>query len=79
MSRAIVAVIASVGGLVVGAIGGRKTSKVTIKDVKSYPGKVGKSLSGTAKKIGGKMVFWKKSAKKKAAPKKTNGGNKTAK
>lgn len=76
MNRLIVGLLAAVGGLVIGSVGGRKTSNITFKDVKAAPGKIMSGISDAVKKTGKKvgsglstLAFWKK---KKAVKTKVN-------
>lgn len=67
MSRVLIGIISGVGGLIIGGFGGRKTSNITMKDVKAAPGKAGSAILGAVKKTGQKigsglssLAFWKK-------------------
>ncbi len=67
MSRLLIGILSGVGGLIIGGFGGRKTSNITMKDVKAAPGKAGSAILGTVKKTGQKigsglssLAFWKK-------------------
>jgi hypothetical protein len=67
MSRLLVAICSVIGGLLVGAVGGRSTSSVTFGDVKAAPGKTFSTFSGFVKKAGKKvssgissLAFWQK-------------------
>ncbi len=67
MSRVLVGIISGVGGLIIGGFGGRKTSNITMKDVKAAPGKAKSAVLGAVKKTGQKigsslssLAFWKK-------------------
>jgi hypothetical protein len=67
MSRLLIGIISGVGGLIIGGFGGRKTSNVTIKDVKAVPGKgmsaVFSGVKWAGRKIGSglsPLAFWKK-------------------
>ncbi len=67
MSRLLIGILSSVGGLIIGGFGGRKTSNITMEDVKAAPGKAGSAILGAVKKTGQKigsglssLAFWKK-------------------
>jgi predicted phage tail protein len=67
MSRLLVGIISAAGGLIIGGFGGRKTSNITMEDVKAAPGKAGSAILGAVKKTGQKigsglssLAFWKK-------------------
>lgn len=71
MSRVLIGIISAAGGLVIGSFGGRKTSNITMKDVKAAPGKAKSAVLGAVKKTGKKigsglssLTFWKKNAKR---------------
>ncbi len=71
MSRVLIGIISGVGGFIIGGLGGRKTSNITMKDVKAAPGKAGSAVLSAVKKTGRKigsslssLAFWKKKAKR---------------
>jgi len=78
MTRLIVGAISATGGILIGAFSGRKTSSITMKDVKAAPGKAFSSISGVVKKTGSKMAsgvkslaFWNRKSKEDAPVKET--------
>lgn len=67
MSRLLIGILSGVGGLIIGGFGGRKTSNITMKDVKAAPRKgmsaVFSGVKWTGRKIGSglsSLAFWRK-------------------